>query len=196
MLPPTLTEIGRRTFEGCKSLSEITLPPNVTDIGQHAFFGCTSLSEITLPPNLSEIGGSAFSGCTSLSEITLPPTPTEIGQYAFNGCTSLSEITLPPSLTEIGEYALIIRVHVLDRDHAATQPHRDWTVRLQRVHVLDGDHAPGRTGQHRRSGLRQLPWDAATTPCTVVVIERSMAAFASEDEAEHGGKSSARNVFV
>ena len=38
-------------------------------------------------------------------------------------------------------------MHVLDRDHAAAQPHRDRCETVQWVHVLDRDHAAAQPHQ-------------------------------------------------
>ena len=102
-IPPALTEIGSGSFQGCVSLTNVTLlSPVLTQIGAAAFLDCTSLTEITLPPALVEIEYRAFFQCTSLTKITLPDSLVKVGAGAFSFCTSLAEITLPASLTEIG----------------------------------------------------------------------------------------------
>ena len=106
---------------------------------------CAGLAQVTLPVTVTGIesgaAGDAFedgaigcrqgacSGCLSLIAITLSPNLTEIGVTAFRGCTSLSEIVLPPDLTELAAWRLR-GMHVLERDRAAAQAHRDRTVRL------------------------------------------------------------------
>jgi len=76
--------------------SEIVIPADlggcpVRVVEANAFNGCTSLSSITIPNSMTSIGRSAFSGCTSLSYITIPNSVTSIGEGAFNysGLTSI-----------------------------------------------------------------------------------------------------------
>ena len=61
--------IGNQAFDGCSSLTSLTLPSSVTSIGSSAFSGCSGLTSLTLPSSVTSIGGSAFSGCSGLSSI-------------------------------------------------------------------------------------------------------------------------------
>ncbi|WP_206425702.1 fibronectin type III domain-containing protein [Ruminococcus sp. Marseille-P6503] len=97
-----LVTIGVYAFNGCKSLTEITISDGVANIGSGAFDNCTSLTKITISDSVTDIGGYAFSNCTSLTEITISDSVTSIGGSAFYKCTSLTEITIPDSVTGIG----------------------------------------------------------------------------------------------
>jgi len=99
-LPVTL--IGYQAFEGCSSLTSMTIPESVTSIGYAAFAGCRGLTSITFPDSVTSIGDSAFNKCSSLTSITIPDGVTSIGDRAFSGCTSLTSITIPDSVTSIG----------------------------------------------------------------------------------------------
>ncbi len=79
----SVTTIGEDAFEGCKSLTEVTIPNSVTTIGGDAFYGCKSLTEVTIPNSVTTIGSSAFYYCISLTEITIGNSVTTIGSYAF-----------------------------------------------------------------------------------------------------------------
>ena len=103
-IPSGVTSIGVWAFDGCISLTEITIPESVTSI-ESTFEGCTSLTEITIPNSVTSIGYYTFSDCTRLTKITIPDSVTSIGGYAFKGCTSLTEITIPNSVVDIGESA-------------------------------------------------------------------------------------------
>ncbi len=62
-----MTRIRESAFEGCKSLTRLTIPDSVTEIGEEAFLKCTSLTDITIPASVTEIGNDAFKGCISLT---------------------------------------------------------------------------------------------------------------------------------
>ena len=98
----SVTSIGVAAFCDCKSLTSITIPNSVTSIGESAFAYCSSLTSITIPNSVTSIGMRAFSGCSGLTSITIPNGVTSIEESAFNGCKSLTSITIPNSVTSIG----------------------------------------------------------------------------------------------
>ena len=95
--------IDESAFDGCISLTSITIPDGVTNIGNYAFRNCEKLMSITIPDGATSIGDWAFGGCINLMSITLPDSVTEIGWYAFNGCTSLKSISIPNGVTNIDD---------------------------------------------------------------------------------------------
>jgi hypothetical protein len=116
VLPDSITVIGEDAFEGCTSLTSITLPfigaeKNGTSNTHFGYlFGASDAFSDSVPPSLKTVeitGGSnicewAFYACTGLTSITLSNSVTCIGDYAFLGCTSLNSITIPDSITSIG----------------------------------------------------------------------------------------------
>ena len=104
-IPDGVTTIGSVAFVGCTSLTAIKIPDSVTSIATFAFWNCTSLTSITIPDSGTLIAGGTFQNCTSLTSITIPDQVTSISYDAFNGCQSLTSITIPDSVTSIGIYA-------------------------------------------------------------------------------------------
>ena len=111
--------IAERAFDGCVSLTSLTIPNDVTRIGDLAFRNCPienatiptiaidyisnkSLKKVVITGGES-IDGFAFGGCASLESITIPNSVTSIGYHAFYGCASLESITIPSSVTSIGK---------------------------------------------------------------------------------------------
>ncbi len=94
-------------FNGCSSLTTVTLGNGVTAIFNDAFGNCSSLKSIAIPDQVKTIGNSAFYGCKNLADVSLGNGVTEIDRYAFGHCTRLFSITFPLSITDINEGAFI-----------------------------------------------------------------------------------------
>jgi hypothetical protein len=63
LLPDGVTSISERAFDGCSSLTSITISDSVTSIGIGAFINCKSLTTITIPDSVTSIGEQAFQYC-------------------------------------------------------------------------------------------------------------------------------------
>ena len=101
----TVTDIGMDAFDGCDSLTSVTIPNTVTAIGDYAFFICSSLTNVTIGNSVTTIGMGAFSDCYSLTDINIPSSVTTIGSHAFYPCYNLVNFNIPNTVTTIGEDA-------------------------------------------------------------------------------------------
>lgn len=104
----TTKTIGANAFNGCSSITTLTLPYSVTSIEASAFKNCSSLRTLSMNSNyITSIGESAFYGCSELESFTMPYNVTKIESYTFYGCTNLKIISFssPYKITEIGAHS-------------------------------------------------------------------------------------------
>ena len=104
-LPQSLTSIENLAFADCTALQNINIPQNVTNIGVSAFLQCKSLTSITIPSGVTSIKTATFANCTSLKSIELPDHLVSIGGSAFSACTSLESVVIPAEVTSVGSRA-------------------------------------------------------------------------------------------
>lgn len=92
-LPESMTGLGEKVFYGCTSLESVAMPETVTAMWASGFYGCTSLTSFDLPDRLSILGTGVFASCTQMTEFHFPATVTQIGAGCFSGCTGVTEVS-------------------------------------------------------------------------------------------------------
>ena len=92
--------IAAYSFDGCSSLTEVTIPESVIVIGESAFNGCTNLKSINLPDSLMSIDQYAFAA-TGLVDVIIPESALTIQEGAFSQCQSLRSVQLPEGMTRL-----------------------------------------------------------------------------------------------
>ena len=101
--PPEISKIGYSCFDGCTSLTELTLPQTEYLINETAFRNCTALEKFDFT-NVTSIGKATFKGCTSLASTPNISAVTTIGEGSFEGCIGLKSLDFA-DLTSIGPNA-------------------------------------------------------------------------------------------
>lgn len=82
----TVTSFANDCFNGCKSLTSVSIPSSVTSIGGWCFAYCEELKSITIPSSVTSLGEVCFFDCKSLTSITIPSSVTLLGNDCFYGC--------------------------------------------------------------------------------------------------------------
>ena len=119
-----LTEIAADAFNGCESLTSMTvagtvrplsvgtraaakalvIPASVTKIGDRAFKG-TGITSVPVPAGV-KMGTGVFRDCKQLTKAAVAKGVKTLGSYTFKGCTKLSSVTLHSTVTKIESYAV------------------------------------------------------------------------------------------
>ena len=104
VFPTDIEYVNPYAFQGCISLTSITIPEGVKGIGNNAFESCSSLKAIQLPNSLEGIGTECFRFDSSIIALSLPDNISYIGLGAFLGCSGITELTIPLKLKEIDRW--------------------------------------------------------------------------------------------
>lgn len=102
-------DIYDEAFAGCTNLASLDIPVTLSAIGQKAFQNCKSLETFTLGGETEEdilswgkVAVSAFEGCSKLESFAMNATSGYFQDYAFKNCTALKEVTIPKNINEFG----------------------------------------------------------------------------------------------
>lgn len=123
-------------FDGCSSLTGITLPKSLTSIPNGYFRDCSSLVSVTAKGKITSIEDSAFAGCTSLPGVSFTGTLTSIGNSAFEGCEGLTSIPDLSHVTKMGTSAFEgCKYLFADVDLSSLDTIPDYAFRYSQVSV-------------------------------------------------------------
>ncbi len=101
VIPEDVTTIGERAFDGCSTLTSITLPNSITKIGESAFAECEGLTSIVIVEGVEVIEKYTFSYCDKLESVTFPNSLTTIKKYAFEDSYKLASVNIPKNVSII-----------------------------------------------------------------------------------------------
>ena len=87
-----VTAIGDNAFEGCKTLTSVSIPESIGTIGEKAFYGCYGLTEVTIPENVMYIGRDAFHS-TGITSVVWNAKNSTYGRYYVNETPFSSDVT-------------------------------------------------------------------------------------------------------
>lgn len=104
-IPKNIKESDGITFKNCSSLTAVNFENDITKLTDYMFSGCSSLTTWTIPATVKEIGTDVFRECTALTGVVFAGSETKISDYMFYGCTALKTITIPSTVDTIGKYA-------------------------------------------------------------------------------------------
>ena len=114
VIPSSVTEIGYKAFDGCKSLSSVEFGGTAAqwesvkgklELPEHITVVKCADGEWQKPVLFVEDGVAVKCFDKSAASVVIPDGVTEIGNGAFSGCESLASVEIPPSVTGIGRLA-------------------------------------------------------------------------------------------
>ena len=83
-----MTKIEAYAFNGCESITSITIPDKVTEICGYAFLDCRNLKFVKIGSSVKDISVCAFDGCPNISTIvSLIENPCFITESSSNNRT-------------------------------------------------------------------------------------------------------------
>ena len=98
---PDCKIVNNGVFNGCASLTSVTIPDGIISLGADMFSGCEKLTNVTLPNSVVIVGNRAFQNCTSLTSVKVSEKVNELDDYTFEGCSSLTSVTMGEAVNSI-----------------------------------------------------------------------------------------------
>ena len=155
----------------------------VTSIGEYAFDGCSSLTSVTIPDSVTSIGWRAFDNCSSLTSVVIGNSVTSIGSYAFSGCSSLTSVTFKDTnnwyYTSNRNYTGGTAVDVTDKAQNATylkSTYKDkyWYKYLETTVTVTADNVTDAISKLSIGGNHTVKVTGAITSDTISSIKTAL----------------------
>lgn len=102
-IPSTVTELGKGSLSGLKSVEELVIPDSVTVIARQAI-SSAGFKKVTVGSGITALPAYMFSNCAALETVVLRGEVTEIGDWCFYSCKLLKNIDLS-HVTVVGDTA-------------------------------------------------------------------------------------------
>lgn len=107
-IPTSVLSIGKRAFEGCRSLTSVVFSEGskLRTIAAEAFIG-SGISNVCIPASVETLDIGVFASCSSLTSVTIEDGSRlkTIGSYAFYN-TAIENLNIPASVETIGDFAV------------------------------------------------------------------------------------------
>lgn len=87
ILPPNITSLGARPFEGAPYLTYLVIPSGVTSFGNEIFKSMSSLKTLIFSDSLATIGTNGFTGTTALNTIVYCGSAAAVLNYTYPNST-------------------------------------------------------------------------------------------------------------
>ena len=142
-IPPSVTDFGNHAFSGASGLNSVTIDyaSNAT-LKSGQFNGCKSITSLTIGSHPTSIGNRMFDNCTKLTTLVIPSNISSIGSYAFYNCSGLTSITVesvtPPTLGSNAFYSIKINclIYVPSGSVNAYKAASGWSNYASRIQAI------------------------------------------------------------
>ena len=165
-------KVEYNAFNGCTSLSSLTLDDKITVLGNQSFMYCSGLTSFHFPSNLTSIEGSAFRYATKIKNINgIPSGVTYLSSGVFADMTGLTGATIPSTVTG-SSTNLFLRDTALKEVHfkGRTAPALgadafNGCTSLVKIYIQDCDCYNSYKAQSQFSGKTDLIYGEDGTKC-------------------------------
>ena len=97
----SVTSLGGSCFDGCSSLTSITIPNSVTSLGRSCFYGCSSLTSIYMLPTTPPSTGSSVFASTPLETVYVVSENAKTAYQAQEPWNNYAIVVMPTGIEEL-----------------------------------------------------------------------------------------------